>query len=82
MTEHEQGGSPVITLPLLLIATLAAAYLLLALRQHSRARAWNSWRSTGFLLGCAVLAWGMLPQSLPFAEVTSASTCCSTFCWE
>jgi len=51
--------------PLLAVAVLAAGYLALAVRQHSRGT-WNPWRTASFLAGCALLAIALAPRLLPY----------------
>jgi putative membrane protein len=65
---HEDSSGPQMIVSLTIIAAAAGGYLVLALHQHSRPRGWSVWRTTIFLLGCAVLAFGVLPRCLPFAE--------------
>lgn len=59
-------SDPSMLVPILLAAILAAAYLLLALRQQAGPRGWSWWRTALFLSGCALLIWGFSPRWLPF----------------
>ena len=49
--------------PLVLLGVLAALYVVAAARQ----RAWSPWRTASWLIGSMVLAWGLLPEYLPFS---------------
>jgi putative membrane protein len=63
-----QDGMAAAVLPLVLIALLAATYLHMARWQtRLRKRRWSQWCTASFLSGCAVLAWALVPEALPFA---------------
>ncbi len=64
-TAHTHGGSPAV-LPLLLVAVAAAGYLALASMRRRDGRGWRTWRTVGFVVGCAALALGLTPQVLPY----------------
>jgi putative membrane protein len=59
---HAAGSSPLV----LVIALVAAGYLVLAVRQHRDARGWNGWRTASFLAGALLLALAVLPQASPY----------------
>src|SRR3546814_17801237 len=54
---------PSMEVPLVLLGVLAALYVVAAARQ----RAWSPWRTASWLIGSMVLAWGLLPEYLPFS---------------
>ncbi len=65
---HHHGGGPSTVIAMILTALGALAYLALASRQQASPRGWSGWRTGSFLLGSAVLAAGLWPHSLPYAE--------------
>lgn len=65
---HAHSGDRSMAIPVVLVAVGACAYLLLALRQHTRARGWSWWRTGALLSGSGVLILGLLPALLPFPE--------------
>lgn len=67
MTTAHGAHTAVETLPVAAVAALAVGYLVLAGRRRREPRGWSSWRTAVFLAGCALLAWALLPQALPFA---------------
>ncbi len=61
-------NDPSMFVPILLVAIIAASYLVLALRQQAGPRGWASWKTALFLIGCGFLILGFSPHWLPFPE--------------
>jgi putative membrane protein len=62
---HDHGSSFLTLSPVVLVAAMDAAYLLLAWRL----RCWSAWRTALFLSGSALVELALFPRYLPFAEV-------------
>ncbi|MBA8962414.1 putative membrane protein [Rhodococcus percolatus] len=63
-TTHILGPGTVV--PLLLIAAVAAVYLVLALQRRREPRGWSIWRTTSFLTGIALLVLAVTPALSPY----------------
>lgn len=64
---HQERGVVGSALPLVLLALLVGAYLILAFARSTEPRGWNRWRTTAFLVGAVFLGLGLTPQTGPYA---------------
>lgn len=57
-----------VVVPLILIALVAAIYVMLALRRRREPRGWSGWRTASFLTGITLLVLAVTPHLSPFPE--------------
>lgn len=65
---HHEAGGWEWAVPLLVLAMLVAAYMVLARLRSAEPRGWNPWRTASFLAGAVLLALGLLPQTAPYPQ--------------